>query len=518
MTDVDESVLLADCGDISEEPIDESALLDQHDDDVLDLKDEIKEDPVKDEIDLYDDAIAPTNAPAETVTTVKTPVPPTSANHSAPITKVNHTDGKKYCCYVGNLTWYATDADLLKLIASIGIDKSDYADCKFFENRTNGQSKGYALLVFNSDSAVKTVMEILPTKSLHGQSLIVLSYSKTNQAKLEEAQIKNQTRPDVKKKTDDGCLNMGTIRIGSGTMMNNRGGMQQTQQQNRNPPPLMMQNSGTMMRGPQPLMNTNLMPQNTIRLQINGQPSQVPMLNRNTIGASQSMMGNIAPSAMPQQNIIMQNAMSQPPRPLMSGMTTTPLGVQQVGMSAPPPTMIGQQFIQNRPPQYGQPIQTGIAQPLMSVNTAMRPPTNGIPPPVHVNPQMFPGVQAAQGAPLSDAEFEEIMNRNITVSSSAIGRAVADASAGDIKGARETLITAIELIRKSRIGSDERCRGLVQSLDETLRGIESRVDYSRGKSYRDRSRSRDRERKRRRRSRTRSYSRSPSPHRSRRRY
>lgn len=35
-------------------------------------------------------------------------------------------------------------------------------------------------------------------------------------------------------------------------------------------------------------------------------------------------------------------------------------------------------------------------------------------------------------APLSEAEFEEIMNRNRAISSSAISRAVSDASAGNI--------------------------------------------------------------------------------------
>lgn len=36
----------------------------------------------------------------------------------------------------------------------------------------------------------------------------------------------------------------------------------------------------------------------------------------------------------------------------------------------------------------------------------------------------------AARAPLSEAEFEEIMNRNRAISSSAISRAVSDASAG----------------------------------------------------------------------------------------
>ena len=35
--------------------------------------------------------------------------------------------------------------------------------------------------------------------------------------------------------------------------------------------------------------------------------------------------------------------------------------------------------------------------------------------------------------PLSEAEFEEIMNRNRAISSSAISRAVSDASAGQIR-------------------------------------------------------------------------------------
>lgn len=87
-----------------------------------------------------------------------------------------------------------------KALASTGLSRSQFADMKFFENRTNGQSKGYALLVLNSDAAVKQVMETLPSKPIHGQSCTVLAYNKTNQAKLEEAQAKNQTRPDVKKK------------------------------------------------------------------------------------------------------------------------------------------------------------------------------------------------------------------------------------------------------------------------------------------------------------------------------
>lgn len=77
---------------------------------------------------------------------------------------------------------------------------------------------------------------------------------------------------------------------------------------------------------------------------------------------------------------------------------------------------------------------------------------------------MFPSMQHPGGAPLSEAEFEEIMNRNRTVSSSAISRAVADAASGDARSAVETLLTAISLIKQSRVAHDDRCRMLIASL------------------------------------------------------
>jgi cleavage and polyadenylation specificity factor subunit 6/7 len=135
------------------------------------------------------------------------------------------------------------------------------------------------------------------------------------------------------------------------------------------------------------------------------------------------------------------------------------------------------------------------------------------------------------GLPVSEAEFEEIMNRNRTVSSSAIGRAVSDASAGDYSSAIETLVTAISLIRQSRIAHDDRCKVLIASLQvggssfdsnslysllshfqDTLQGIESKSYNSRSSRHRssgrDRSRSPDRSGRKRHRRSSRSRSRS----------
>ncbi len=101
-------------------------------------------------------------------------------------------------------------------------------------------------------------------------------------------------------------------------------------------------------------------------------------------------------------------------------------------------------------------------------------------------------------APLSEAEFEEIMNRNRAISSSAISRAVSDASAGvnthtaqrvglggqvvikcsvfaaDYGSAIETLVTAISLIKQSKVSADDRCKVLISSLQDCLHGIESK--------------------------------------------
>nr|XP_009487482.1 PREDICTED: cleavage and polyadenylation specificity factor subunit 6-like [Pelecanus crispus] len=100
----------------------------------------------------------------------------------------------------------------------------------------------------------------------------------------------------------------------------------------------------------------------------------------------------------------------------------------------------------------------------------------------------------AARTPLSEAEFEEIMNRNRAISSSAISRAVSDASAGDYGSAIETLVTAISLIKQSKVSADDRCKVLISSLQDCLHGIESK-SYGSG-SRRERSRERDHSRSR----------------------
>ncbi|XP_005046657.1 PREDICTED: cleavage and polyadenylation specificity factor subunit 7 [Ficedula albicollis] len=140
-----------------------------------------------------------------------------------------------------------------------------------------------------------------------------------------------------------------------------------------------------------------------------------------------------------------------------------------------------------------------------------------VPPALHLNPAFFPPPTAALGPPpdtygkamapynhssrelgppipaVSEGEFEEIMNRNRAISSSAISKAVSGASAGDYSNAIETLLTAIAVIKQSRVASDERCRVLLSSLKDCLHGIEAK-SYSSSSSSSSRKRHRSRER------------------------
>jgi hypothetical protein len=46
--------------------------------------------------------------------------------------------------------------------------------------------------------------------------------------------------------------------------------------------------------------------------------------------------------------------------------------------------------------------------------------------------------------------------------------------AGDYASAIETLVTAISLLKQSRVAADDRCKILITSLQDTLNGVESR--------------------------------------------
>jgi cleavage and polyadenylation specificity factor subunit 6/7 len=46
-------------------------------------------------------------------------------------------------------------------------------EVKFFENRANGQSKGFCVITLGSEPSMRMCMERLPKKELHGQCPVV---------------------------------------------------------------------------------------------------------------------------------------------------------------------------------------------------------------------------------------------------------------------------------------------------------------------------------------------------------
>ncbi|NXT78290.1 CPSF7 factor, partial [Zapornia atra] len=127
-------------------------------------------------------------------------------------------------------------------------------------------------------------------------------------------------------------------------------------------------------------------------------------------------------------------------------------------------------------------------------------PLMGLPPPRRLcsPPPRVPLLHSRELGPpppaVSEVEFEEIMNRNRAISSSAISKAVSGASAGDYSDAIETLLTAIAVIKQSRVANDERCRVLLSSLKDCLHGIEAKSYSTSASSSSSRKRHRSRER------------------------
>ena len=96
---------------------------------------------------------------------------------------------KKYSVYVGNLQWWTSDIDLKKKIQILGV--SGIVEIKFMENTSNGQSKGYALVHFNSKASSRTVMEELPHRKIHGRNPQVSPYNRQSLDQFEQQYSKN---------------------------------------------------------------------------------------------------------------------------------------------------------------------------------------------------------------------------------------------------------------------------------------------------------------------------------------
>ncbi|CAG5135611.1 unnamed protein product [Candidula unifasciata] len=130
--------------------------------------------------DLYDDVIAASSSrsnaePIDRSSSGKILSRSNSSSLSSPVLSA-HGAGKKHMLYIGNLTWWTTDQDLVDAMNSIGVH--DLVDIKFYENRANGQSKGFALIIVGSEQSSRLIFDRLPRKELHGQIPQVSHFTK----------------------------------------------------------------------------------------------------------------------------------------------------------------------------------------------------------------------------------------------------------------------------------------------------------------------------------------------------
>ncbi|KAI9554345.1 hypothetical protein GHT06_019617 [Daphnia sinensis] len=430
---------------------------------------------IGDGVDLYDDVLTSTTSikqelnGKEKISTLSSHISSSSLHGSSSLIGTplqlhgsnSSSQSKRVQLYVGNLTWWTTDADVENAISGIGVQ--DLVEVRFHENRANGQSKGFCVITVGSEISARQCMDKLPKKELHGQTPIVTFTSKQALNQF-EAQSKSRPSRQSSPPRSTGSAPSGVPSLTVGLLgpppMNG-------------PPPRMMMGPSASSSGPPPLTSLSLPPPPSVR----GPPTPAGI-----------------PVPPPTHHLL--------PHPVMSP-TVVPRGPPPgMGMRGPPP---GMDMNPHRipPPGNGRPEWANIVQqPAPHVNPAFFPPPvaappPGFPPPIGQPPPFITDTRPphTNDAPsVSEAEFEEVMGRNRTVSSSAIARAVADASTGDYASAIETLVTAISLIKQSKVAHDERCKILVSSLQDTLHGIEAKSYGSR----RDRSRSRDRERRRRR--------------------
>lgn len=401
-----------------------------------------------DQIDLYDDVLTATSQPSDDRSSSTEPPPPVrqepspKPNNKTPAILYTYSGlrNRRAAVYVGSFSWWTTDQQLIQVIRSIGV--YDVVELKFAENRANGQSKGYAEVVVASENSVHKLLELLPGKVLNGEKVDVRPATRQNLSQFEAQARKRE------------CVRVP------------RGGI---------PPRAHSRDSSDSADG-RATPSENLVPSSA---RVDKPPSVLPYFNR-------------PPSALPLMGLPPPPIPPPPPLSSSFGVPPPPPGIHYQHLMPPPPRL---------PPHLAVPP-PGAIPPALHLNPAFFPPPNatvGPPPDTYMKasaPYNHHGSRDSGPPPstVSEAEFEEIMKRNRAISSSAISKAVSGASAGDYSDAIETLLTAIAVIKQSRVANDERCRVLISSLKDCLHGIEAK-SYSvgaSGSSSRKRHRSRER--------------------------
>ncbi|XP_075242764.1 cleavage and polyadenylation specificity factor subunit 7-like [Convolutriloba macropyga] len=366
------------------------------------------------ETDLYNDVLASSNAESKPVAPDEIKAEPQSepglTNTSAtPTTFSTSTSSYKFgahggstwtrrvSLYIGNLTWWTTNQDLMDAIRELGV--MDLLEIKFNENRVNGQSKGFCMAHFASDTSAQRILEMLPKQKIQGQTPLVTPCNKQNLMHFEQ-----------KKGNVSSTESVTTTSV------------QQT-----------------------PIVNNNM--------------------TNNSMASAVAAAASFVPPMFPPIPPAAAAGMVVPPRlpPMMPDIKTSVA-------SAPAFPGMPPFFPPGMPPM---PPFPGMMPPFL-------PPTSGVSGGGPGGISSPKEEKRPETPPLTETEIEEIMSRNRQVSTTAIARALADASKGEYEDASQTLKLAIKLIKQSKVADDSRCQVLITSLEQCLRGITQKFSSESG--------------------------------------
>ncbi|XP_054627573.1 cleavage and polyadenylation specificity factor subunit 7-like isoform X2 [Dunckerocampus dactyliophorus] len=352
--------------------------------------------------DLFDDAVLAgsvekdKNVTSDAAAGRKTP---TKRDDEAVAVKNNEKEkdpSRKFSLYIGHFSWWTSDKDLMRVARKLGV--KDIHEIKFAENKTNGQSRGYAKVVVTSEESLKTLLEKIPQCTMDGKSIDCRFATHQNFSVFED--VANKRFPMRSNSRDLDSPEVSSF------------------SRDTHPPSV---------------------------------PTPFPP----------HPLGNVFPSHS-------SPFLGQPRPPF----PPVPPGI------LPPPLFPPQAFSVPRQPS-----------PSLHLN-----PAYFTPPPERHSSHAYS--QQKQMSQRGERDYEELLNRNRAVASSAITKAVTGATAGELRVAMETLLTAIAIIKQSSIYRDERCQALVTSLKDCLVSIQGNAAYRSSSHSDNRERERERDRHR----------------------
>ncbi|KAI3384377.1 hypothetical protein SNEBB_008606 [Seison nebaliae] len=88
---------------------------------------------------------------------------------------------RRYGALVGQLQWYTNEEDLSRYIHECGID--EIGSIKFYENRANGQSLGFAGVLLGTEKDLNKLLSRLPKRLIYGMKPLCVVLNKENVSK-----------------------------------------------------------------------------------------------------------------------------------------------------------------------------------------------------------------------------------------------------------------------------------------------------------------------------------------------